>query len=281
MLENIKPLVCNPVVVPGGPTYSAACFGGDDWSLAPLQQAGDQHKAPNLARRVGQALHGLGARYAYAPSPVKFNGKIIPPDVLTEEIPLWQMMMYRNKEAPADGTWLSSPSSAGIFSAGGCSMVVATLGEELIFAHAGRDCIIDRKRILTQGREQGRHRESLVDNIVAALAPSRFLRAHVRAWVFYSIKPEEFLHRFFDEDPEHLKYNVPAAKMLLEKYEDACGWVDEKGIYINIPTIIKAQFIALGVPEENINLEHAYLADELPTTRNGGGRYLAAIVRHT
>ncbi|MDB5225295.1 MAG: hypothetical protein JWL87_247 [Candidatus Adlerbacteria bacterium] len=281
LLEEVKPLVRNKIAVPGGPTFSAACFEGRNWSLAPLQKAGDEDKNPDLAMRVGQALHGLGAQYAYAPSPVKFNGKIIYPIAMGETIPLWKSVLYRNAQAPADGTWLPGPKTAGIFSAGGCSMIAVTLRHEMIFAHAGRDCVIDRERIKTRNHKRGRHHESVVNSIVSALAPAQYLRRHLRVWVFYSIKPKDFLHKLADEDPEHLKYNVPAADMLPQEYGDACGWVDEKGIYINVPTIIKAQFAELGVPSEQINLEHAYLADELPTTRNGGGRYLAAIVRHT
>ena len=280
--ERIKPLVLNTISTPGAPTYSAACFEGSDWSLAPLQRSGDQRKAPNLAHRLNEAVLELGARYAYAPSPAKFNGKIIRPHkLMQEQMHLGEILLYRNPDAHADGTWLLSPGNAGIFSAGGCSMIVATMGQEMIFAHAGRDCVIDRTRITSRSRVQGRHNESVVHSIVDSLAPSSLLRSHIHAAVYYSIKPEDFRHDFEDVDPEHLKYNIPAAEMLPAEYGDECGIVDKQGICIDVPRIIRAQFISLGVPEENINLEHAYLADELPTTRRGGGRYLAAVVRHT
>lgn len=278
--EFIDPLVRTPVGIPGGPRYTVACFEGNDWSLAPLQRAGDQRRAPDLAYRVGLALRGLDARYAYAPSPVKFNGRLVSPDVLHNEILLGcGIVMYRNPDTPADGTLLATPRSSIIFSAGGCSMIVATMGQEMVGAHAGRDCIIDRTRIKSRGEHRGRSNESIVDSIVKALAPSVCLRQHMHVGVYYSIKPEDFLHKFADEDPEHLKYNIPAAEMLMEEYGTAAGFVDSKGIYIDVPGIIKAQFVEYGVPEEQISLEHAYLSDELPTTRRGGGRYLAAITR--
>ncbi len=280
--DRIKPLVLNTIRAEGAPTYSAACFEGNDWSLAPLQRTGDQDKAPDLAHKLNDALLGLGASCAYAPSPVKFNGKIIrPTTLLQEQIPLGDVMLYRNQAVPADGTWLPDAGCAGIFSAGGCSMIVVTMGREMIFAHAGRDCVIDRKRIMTRDRERGRHNESVVNSIVDSLAPSDWLRSQLRVAVYYSIKPEDFRHDFADVDPEHLKYNTEAARKLLYEYGDECGTVDTRGICIDIPRIIRAQFISLGVPAANISLEHAYLADELPTTRRGGGRYLAAVVRHT
>lgn len=278
----IEPLVRTVSNVPGQPRYSVACFEGSDWSLKPLQKAGDQHHAPELAARIERAVLGLGAHYVFAPSPALFNAKIIRPDtLLQEQIKLGRVVMYRNPGAPADGTWLPAKNNAGVFSAAGCSMIVATLRKEMIFAHAGRDCVIDRTRILTRGRENSRHHESIVDTIVAALAPIPFLRQHLHVSVYYSIKPEDFLHSYIVKNPEHLSYNNNAAEMLQEEYGRECGTVDNRGISIDIPRIIRAQFIELAVPEANISLEHAYLADELPTTRRGGGRYLAAVVRHS
>nr|MBP7770843.1 hypothetical protein [Candidatus Paceibacterota bacterium] len=281
-LDSIEPFVSNSITNPGHPTYSVACFEGNDWSLKPLQKAGDENTAPDLALRVGLAMSGFGARHIYAPSPIRFNGEIVSPDLLTDEIPLWQSIMYRNAKVPADGTLLRSPGSAIVFSAGGCSMIAATRRRAMVGAHAGRDCIIDRVRIKTRGRERSREKESVVNSIVDALAPTWSLRKEIQVGVFYSIKSRDFLHRFVDEDPEHLKYNIPAAEMLRGEYGNAAGPVDHKGIYIDVPGIIKAQFIALGVPEVNINLEHAYLPDSMPHTRNGDNnrRYLAGIVRH-
>lgn len=283
VIERINPLVSNTIRMPGYPSYTVACFEGKNWSLAPLQKAGDQRDAPNLAYRVGLALRGLGARYAYAPSPVKFNGRIVQPDVLTEEIPLGEsVVMYRNAAAPADGTFLASAGSAITFSAGGCSFITASLPHELVVAHAGRDCVIDRTRIMTRGTLSGRHRESVVNSIVDALAPAQSIRRQLQVGVYYSIRPEDFRHDVVgDHNPDHLKYNEAAGVMLPAEYGDAAGILYDTGIGIDVPRIIRAQFIELGVPETNINLDHAYLSDELPTTRNGGGRYLAAAVRHS
>jgi hypothetical protein len=282
VLERIKPLVSATSEVPGQARYTVACFEGNSWSLARLQKAGDEKKAPELASMVNRALLGLGAHLAYAPTPVKFNGKLVRPDALMHErIPLGDIMLYRNPANPADGTWLPSRGCAGIFSAGGCSLIVATLGKEMVFAHAGRDCVIDRKRIVTRNNKEGRHYESVVNSIIASLAPSRFLCAQMHVAVYYSIRPEDFRHDFDDANSDHVAYNTAAAHILRREYGEECGIVDSRGIGIDVPRIIRAQFYAQGVPRENISLELAYLSDELPTTRRGGGRYLAAVVRNS
>jgi hypothetical protein len=282
VLERIEPLVSATSEVAGQARYTVACFEGSNWSLAPLQRAGDEKKAPELAGRVSRALRGVGARFAYAPTPVKFNGKLVRPDTLMKErILLGDIALYRNPDAPADGTWLPSRGCAGVFSAGGCSLIVATLGKEMVFAHAGRDCVLDRTRITARNRQTGRHHESIANSVVAQLAPSSFLRKMLHVAVYYSIRPEDFRHDFDDANPDHVAYNTAAAQMLPREYGEECGIVDSRGIGIDVPRIIRAQFAAQGVPKENISLEHAYLCDELPTTRRGGGRYLAAVVRNS
>ncbi|HEY5383398.1 MAG TPA: hypothetical protein VIJ88_02495 [Candidatus Paceibacterota bacterium] len=275
----IKPLVCNKIEA-GKSAFTAACFEGTDWSLGPIQKSEHVQANLGLASQVGAALWGLGVRRAYAPSPIEFNARIINPKILDRDIPLpYGVHLFRNQEVPADGTILRKQGDAGVFSAGGCSVVVATLGDEIIFAHAGRECVLDRTRVLTDGMEKGRWVESVVDNIVSALTPHHNLRQYLRAWVFYSIKPEDFVHRSDDPDPKHAAYNKAAADYLPQKFGSEFGWAEKAALYIDIPRIIKAQFHRLGV--EHVSLEHAYLANELPHTRNGGGRYLVAIVRNS
>jgi hypothetical protein len=274
--EIIKPLVRN-IVQTKDVVFSASCFEGDGWSLGPLQWPADVQKNPQLDMKLSDALVGHGVRRAYAPNPTKFNAKIISPQCLSREILLsGGMSLFRNQDIHADGTMLARGGDAGIFSAGGCGVIVAALGDELFFAHAGRECVIDRQRILTGN--PSRTNESIVHSIVQALAPVKWLRQQLQAWVFYSIKPEDFVHRFDDPDPKHAAYNKAAADSLQKEYPGEYGWSDNNGVHIDLPKIMQAQFRELDV--EYVSLEHAYLADELPTTRNGGGRYLVAIVRH-
>lgn len=276
---SIDPLVDNEFLTPDGRVaFSASCFEGNNWSLAPLQKSEDVKKNPELAARINVALHGLGARIAFAPNPTKFNGLVIPPMQLIYGLNLGEVTLRRHRDHPADATFLRYPGNAGIFSAGGCGVVVIAYKDTLMFGHAGRESLVDRDRVLTEGLVESRPKD-LIDNMIDALEVKPGEEGEVYAWPLYFIKPEHFSHRFDDPNPEHVPYNKAAARYLPKMYPEF-GMVNDEGINIDLPGIAKNQLMDRGVPEENINLEHAYLSDELPTTRRGGGRYLVAIVRH-
>jgi hypothetical protein len=283
--ESIKPLVQIKVEVPNSDlVFSAACFEGKDWSLAPLQEPQDIDAHAEFAKRVGTALYGIGVRRAFAPKPSEFNGVVIDRRELYKMLPLnfpqGSVFLFRNRESPADGTSLDRAGDAGIFSAGGCGVIVATLFERMIFAHAGRDCLLDRKRVETNGKQQGRPYESVVDSIMLSFGPLRpFAKERLRVWPLFFIRPEDFYHRF--DNKEHGEYNRGALKYVPRILGKRSLEIDKGGVRFVLPQIVKAQFMAHGVLEKNIFLEHSYLADELPTTRNGGGRYLTAVVRHS
>ena len=279
---EITPLVKNRLSTPGGKTvFTAACFSGTDkeWSLAPLQEPGDPARHPQLTHKIRSAMRHLGADRIYAPSPVDFNGVIIRPAELSRVMVLGHViLLLRNGNLKADGTFLRSGGDAGAFSAWGCSVIAATFGEHLIFAHAGRDCVINRKRVL--GEPGARPFESVVDSIVGAFrqlgAPGEGPLRGLHVWPLYSVRPDKFMHRY--DDPVHSEYNRK-----LGPYLDSLGlsggyrrWTE--GVELDIPAVIMLQFIRHGVPVGNIHMEAKYLPDGLPTS--GSGRYLVAVVRH-
>ncbi len=275
----IKPLVHNWFrTADRSVVFSAACFEGNNWSLKPLQESGDEKKHPELAARLNNALYGIGATTALAPYPAEANGKVVHPPELYKHIKLGPVYLYRNKERPADATFLPYYKWAGIFSAGGCGVVVISYKNQLMFGHAGRESLLDRTRVKTEGREHGRSKD-LIDNMLDALKIKAGEEHLVYAWPLYFIKPEHFAHRFDDPDPDHAVYNRAAAQYLPKEFAEF-GSVDTKGINIDLSLIAKSQLLRRGVPEENVFLSHSYLDDALPTTRRGGGRYLVAVVRH-
>ncbi len=297
VLEKSQDMLCSvrvPVkVVRSNVSFTAACFGGDDfnWSLAPLQERGDGDKHPEFAGRLSAALRSLGVLHAYAPNPTQFNGQIIWPGDLETGIYLRQdgLMVWRQKDKPADGVFLNRQRDGGILSAGGCSVIVATWREYLLFAHAGRDCLLDRERIKSRGERQSRGNESVVNAIISAfidlgMTSTRELD-HAHAWIFWAIKPENFRHDFETERKEHREYNNGLAEYLPQfmRWDDQVASIDNRGVSLDTARLARAQFLKNGVPSENVHLEYAYLPDHLPHTRKGDGkgRYLVAIARQS
>ncbi len=278
------------VTTSGGVVFGAALAAGTDWSLAPLQEPGDELKAQGfqLAANIARELSTLAVDRAYAPSPVKFNGTILQPDELNKAIRIGDMIgspliLYRNRDKPADGTFLIGARDAGIFSVGGCPVIVATCGEHLVFAHAGRDCLLDRQRVLTNGKEKGRPHESVVNAVVSALLKKSRMDTDIKnicVHVFFSIRPEDFYHPFEHPNTNSGVYNRALATYARRNYDGTCIIHDRQGIYLDLPPIIAHQFRQLGV--RSVNLDSAYLPTSASHTRNGDGkgRHLAMIVRY-
>ncbi len=265
--------------------FTAACFAGPgmEWSLAPLQKPEDVTASPaqvDLVSKLRAAMRPLGADKLYAPTPIKANGEIIEPTALKHHFRLGNgVVMFRNPALPADGTFLRAPGDAGIFSASGCGVIVTTMYDHLVFAHAARESLIDKPRVITG--QSSRHHESVVDSIVSSFREMGYgqhqIAANLKVWMLYFIKPRDFFHH--KEHPEHWEYNSKVGPYLAERLGTGFAqWPD--GVRLDLPTIAAAQFKKHGVTEENIHLEHGYLADELPHTRKQeGGRYLVAIIR--
>jgi hypothetical protein len=282
--KHIRPLVNNRLTVPdSGLCFSAACFAGKHWTLSKLREPQDANNNPTFAEEVGGALRGLGARRAYAPSPVEFNAVVIKPERLLFPIVLpYGVVMYRNIAALADGTFLRRAGDAGVFSAGGCGVLAVAYLRHLFFAHAGRECLLDREWVKSEGAHRSRAIPSVVDSILDALVELGPLDTTlVHAWPLYFIKPVEFVHHAADKDPQHAEYNRAAIRFLPKQFGAECGAVTADSIKIDLPRIARQQLLRRHIPSANIHMEHCYLADELPTTRNSeNGRYLVAIVRH-
>lgn len=278
---DIPPLVVNSIRVPRSALrFSAACFAGSHWTLSQIRTPELAKANATFAEELATALRGVGAARAFAPNPTEFNGKVIEPEALTTKIDLpYGVAAYRNTALPADGAYLRRAGDAGIFSAGGCGMVVVACKEHLLFAHAGRESLLDRAWVRTRGASRSRPAD-LVDNLVDALLEKGCVVGDIFAWPMYFIAPSEFVHHRDDKDPAHAEYNRAAMAFLPREFAGAAGEVDEERILIDLPRIARAQFLRRGVPDTQVFLDHAYLSDELPHTRKGGGRYLVATVRH-
>lgn len=253
---------------------------GMELSLAQLKEPEDDEKNPDLCGNIHAALHPHGAKTLFAPTPTKANTEIIEPTKLTSVFRLGKgMRMFRNYEKPADGSFLRNPGDTGIFSASGCGLIVATMGDRFVFAHAARDSLIDRGRILTG--TCSRQHESVIDSIIAAFRDFGFenidIKTRMQVWLFYFIRPEDLRDSY--DHPEHGPYNYKVGRDVrdnlgLRMYDDAA-----REIMLDLPVIAEAQFISQGISTRRIHLEHCYLPEGMPHTRNGGSRSLLAIIR--
>lgn len=257
-----------------------------NWSLAGFYGAEGLRDKPELARDLRELFLVAGAQRVYAPTPVEFNAKILKPEVFTTVMRLDEanrILMLRNKERPADGTFLRYMGDAGVFSAGGCPTIVATYKREMVFAHAGQDCLLDRARVDSLGEKRSRPNESVVDSIMDALKEEsfefeRFNPADVHVWVYGSIRPEDFGHSLLD--PKYGQYNGKLYAYVHNRFSSESVCIRRCEVQLDLPVIIQKQFMERGVRGTQINLTDAYLPSNFPTTRNGlSSRYVALVVR--
>ena len=281
--QKIVPFVTNRFVAPvNGMRFTTACFGGINWSLGRLQTNADVWHHQEFAEQLREAIMSVGARHALAPSPVAFNAKIGLTRELSNTISLGDgVYMRRNVDAPMDGTFLDNRFDAGMFSAGGCGLIVAYYRNHLLFAHAGRESLLDRTWVLTEGRERSRKHVSVVDSILDAFRVPQEKMYEVRFWLLYFIKPWHFTHAAKATHAEHAAYNQAAIRFLPTQYGKSAGSCTSESIDLDLPAIAYKQCIARGVPSLNINVAHQYLPDGLPTTRGEEPlkRYLVVVAR--
>jgi len=279
------------MITHGKVTFTAACFGKPhDWSLNPFQEPGDQSKDWRLAERLGQALSSVGATTVFATRPVHANARIIDRHRLNKHIALPHGVdLVRNGDIPADGTSLY-PGEASAMTAGGCPRIVVVCGSAMADAHAGRDSLIDRERVLT-GMKSRRH-ETVVEALLERVSLES-MRKDVHAWVFFSIEARRFVHdgghdtygTYNCKLPNHIAdhWGMPA-RIDCVSADDWPYPYQNSSMYLDLPRLIRAQFASLGVPSNQVHLEYAYGSSDLLFDTRGPDakkRNLVTVVRHT
>ncbi len=222
------------------PKFTIHLFGRDqktdeeiDWSLAPLQKARDGALDRYLAPRVAAACRLVNeCAQWYAPHPTEFNGRIVRPEDLPERILLTNdVTLYRG--ALAEGVQL--PRKSGFMaSIGGCAIIVASDGKRMVVAHAGR-------RSLFRDDPRDHAHRSVVYQIRDRFCGS-FNRDNVKIWVFFSIRPEAFLHR--RNDPVYAKNNDRLLSALIRSGFGSCIMPHEG---IDLPTLVQLQAREAGL----------------------------------
>jgi hypothetical protein len=290
VLQKDKPL-CLPFGGTGrrvevGPIrFTAAAFGQPyEYTLNHFQKPDDAKREPQLALRIAQALVSVDATEVYATRPSTANAKIVERHVLNQNIYIGHgVTLRRNGKKPADGTMLGR-NQASAMTAGGGPRVVLVRGSKMVDAHAGRDSLLERTDVVRSVRV--RKHASVIDSMLEKLdVRSDLDAAEVSAYVFYAIKPERFTH----ETTHHTYggYNANLPTYIAQRWRNSGGQMtftkDGTVICLDLPMLIRAQLVKLGVPESQIDLSSAYAPDDLlydTRGENPSARNLVVISRH-
>lgn len=265
--------------------FTAAAFGQPHaYTLNHFQKPEDAAREPELALRIAQALVAVGASEVYATRPSTANAKIVERHVLNQNIYIGHgVTLKRNGKKPADGTMLERH-HASAMTAGGCPRVVLVHGTKMVDAHAGRDSLLERTDVLRGVRV--RKRASVIDSMFEKLdIRCDADAAQVFAFVFYAIKPERFTHETTHHT--HGAYNANLPTYITRRWRNSGGQMaftkDGPVICLDLPMLIRAQLVKLGVPESQIDLSSAYAPDDLlydTRGENPAARNLVVISRH-
>lgn len=208
-------------------------YGFSNWSLKPIQTRDDTTQHHALANGIRAAISSMGARRAYAPNVAMASATIISADDLKERILLGNIELYRDKKVSADGVFLR-PGEAFVMSAAGCPLIIATSGEHVIVAHAGRDSLIERDAVL--GKPFRQH-VSIVYAIIEEFLKKDEPLNGIAMCMLFSIPTELFDHH--PRHPEHGAYNRALITMVdtlwhgstVRKNENV--FLDMESIFVN------------------------------------------------
>ncbi|MBI2025446.1 hypothetical protein HYT04_01505 [Candidatus Kaiserbacteria bacterium] len=184
-------------------------YGFPSWSLRPIQTQDDVLKRHALANGVRAAFGSIGVRTAYAPNVSAMSAVVAHQEAIRKnKIQLGEAAMYRNSECPADGVFLYKD-EAFVMSAAGCPLIIATAGEHMIVAHAGRDSLVERNAVL--GKPARQHVSIVYALIEEFLKKGAPLNEIVMCMMF-SVPTELFNHH--PMHPEYGAYNRALIKLV-------------------------------------------------------------------
>jgi len=165
------------------------------WSLARIQEQKDVDEQFMLAKGLRDALAKMGVHRAYAPNVAEFSARVLnDTSLLKKQIDLGQnIIIRRDKSVPADGVLVKS-GYAFVMSGAGCPVIIATAGDDMVVAHAGRGSLIDRNAV--NGDPSRREHESVVDAIVNALVDRGYSRDEITMCMELALPASAFMHRF-------------------------------------------------------------------------------------
>ena len=232
-----------------GKTEAAvAVLGPDDtlryrvpsWSLHPVQSKQDAEKNPALTRGLREVFRGLGVHKVYAPAVSWANAQIVDSRTLSEKIPLGaDVVLHRNRSVRADGVFIGTGKAAAMCVAG-CPCIIASAGEQMLAAHAGRDSLIDSDAV--RGIK-GRKNLSVVHSIIEAFLERGASIDEIAMCLLFSIPTEVFEHKFEGSGGD---YNKMLAMFVSHKWP--LGVIHGRDrVFLNLETIFLAQAREAGI----------------------------------
>jgi hypothetical protein len=235
----------------GSSSFKATLFGQpENWSLGQLSDA-NRNVREEFSDRLGRVLHDLDIGKALAPSPIKFTDKIIDSAELTKMVAVGNRVLYRNPDSPADGVPLK-PGEAYVISPSSCPITLMVRKDKALALHTGRDCLVDKHQREHGKLALGRRHTSICFSALEYLgAPYE-----TQVKILWSIPGPLFKHGL--KDPTHGKTNEALYNIIGERWGYESIPKHDEIFYLDLPKLIKAQCLKWGVPEESIDLTHAY-----------------------
>lgn len=192
-----------------------------------------------------------GVKNIFNPSCRKFNAKIIHAESLRNKIRLRGNLII-HQGGFADGVILTNKQEGFFIASADCPTIVACGEKFVITAHAGRDCLIDKKEIHT-GKPSRKHR-SVVDAIIEKFFIAKENTKKMRVFITCGIKSENFPHPINHHQYE--EKNKTLIEYLIAKYGKDYFRGDPKDGLISLKDLIKTQFTLHGVPAENLQSDN-------------------------
>lgn len=225
--------------LPFGDRVEIRLFGKPyDWSLA----------NPISLQELGWQARAFGLCELLAPSPRTCNAKIADPFYLQDAVHAGEhVKLFRGVEA--DGVPLQEEQAA-YFASADCLTIVAhdPCSGRTIAAHAGRDSLMDRRRI--SGKSPAREHESVVYAIADKFREYKCDLSDLKVFMTCGIGPHDFEHPH--DHPEYGDRNMDMVFDVIHKYGIHCLQGDAKRGKLILKEIVRAQFVKRGVCASNI-----------------------------
>ena len=251
-----------------------------NWSLKPVRNQNDVSQGnaelQRLTRGLRYAFFDMDMHRAYAPKIVPPSGKITDVRSLTERIRLdEEMYLHRGKDS-ADGVRLAVDDGF-MASLGGCGLVVAAGGQQVLVAHAALDSLIHPE--VAMGKKSIEKEPGIVNAMVDWFLERAVPTEEISMCMLFAIPAMAYKRQF--NHPTFGPYNTALWKLISNRWPS--GAARRNGnMFLNLENLFLEQARQRGVRNVRTKLSLAELPDlthTYTTTGNPNVRYLAVVKR--